>query len=131
MARRSTFENANILILFHKRNLITDESLEKLLDKLDHLCRKITNFQGSLKQRYALCALRYAVGLEVVMLIRSCLICKHHEFKLVDNERMSYCQKENCYSRYSKCVANKALNKFLEQESREPDRSYSTIPQLK
>jgi len=49
VARRSTFENANILILLRKRNLITDESLERLLDKLDHLCRKITNFQGSLK----------------------------------------------------------------------------------
>lgn len=49
VARRSTFENANILILLHKRNLITDESLERLLDKLDHLCRKITNFQGSMK----------------------------------------------------------------------------------
>ena len=49
VARRSTFENANILILLHKRSLITDESLERLLDKLDHLCRKITNFQDSLK----------------------------------------------------------------------------------
>jgi four helix bundle protein len=49
VARRSTFENANILILLHRRNLITDESLERLLDKLDHLCRKITNFQGSMK----------------------------------------------------------------------------------
>ena len=49
VARRSTFENANILILLHKRNLITDESLERLLDKLDHLCRKIMNFQGSMK----------------------------------------------------------------------------------
>ena len=49
VARRSTFENANILILLRKRNLMTDESLERLLDKLDHLCRKITNFQGSLK----------------------------------------------------------------------------------
>jgi len=49
VARRSTFENANILILLHKRSLITDESLERLLDKLDHLCRKITNFQGSMK----------------------------------------------------------------------------------
>ena len=48
VARRSTFENANILILLHKRKLITDESLERLLDKLDHLCRKITNFQDSL-----------------------------------------------------------------------------------
>jgi four helix bundle protein len=49
VARRSTFENANILILLHRRKLITDESLERLLDKLDHLCRKITNFQGSIK----------------------------------------------------------------------------------
>jgi four helix bundle protein len=49
VARRSTFENANILILLHKRSLITDETLERLLDKLDHLCRKITKFQGSMK----------------------------------------------------------------------------------
>jgi four helix bundle protein len=49
MARRSTFENANILILLQKRNFISKESLEKLLDKLDHLCRQITNFQNSLK----------------------------------------------------------------------------------
>ena len=49
VARRSTFENANILILLHKRKLITDESLERLLDKLDHLCRQITKFQDSLK----------------------------------------------------------------------------------
>ena len=49
IARRSTFENANILILLKKRSLITDNTLEKLLDKLDHLCRKITNFQKSLK----------------------------------------------------------------------------------
>ena len=49
VARRSTFENANILILLHKRALITNESLDKFLDELDHLCRKITNFQNSLK----------------------------------------------------------------------------------
>ena len=49
VARRSTFENANILILLHKRALIDDESLEIYLDKLDHLCRKLTKFQGSLK----------------------------------------------------------------------------------
>jgi four helix bundle protein len=35
MARRSTFENANILILLQKRDLITNESLEKHLDQLD------------------------------------------------------------------------------------------------
>lgn len=49
MARRSTFENANILILLQKRDLITNESLEKHLDQLDQLCRQITNFQDSLK----------------------------------------------------------------------------------
>lgn len=48
MARRSTFENANILILLKRRGLITEGELEKLLDKLDHLCRQITNFQSTL-----------------------------------------------------------------------------------
>ncbi len=48
IARRSTFENANILMLLKKRNLITDESLQNLLVKVDRLCRQITNFQGSL-----------------------------------------------------------------------------------
>ncbi len=49
IARRSTFENANILILLKRRDLITEKELEKLLDKLDHLCRQITNFQSSLE----------------------------------------------------------------------------------
>jgi len=48
IARRSTFENANILILLKKRDLISEKELEKLLDKLDHLCRQITNFQSTL-----------------------------------------------------------------------------------
>jgi len=49
IARRSTFENANILILLQRRNLIKEETLENLLDNLDHLCRMITNFQKTLK----------------------------------------------------------------------------------
>ena len=49
IARRSTFENANILILLQRRNLIKEDTLENLLDKLDHLCRMITNFQKTLK----------------------------------------------------------------------------------
>lgn len=49
IARRSTFENANILIILQKRNLITKNILEGLFDRLDQLCRKITNFQKSLK----------------------------------------------------------------------------------
>jgi len=49
MARRSTFENANILILLQKRKLISENSLDNLLNKLDSLCRQITSFQNSLK----------------------------------------------------------------------------------
>jgi len=49
MARRSTYESANILILLQKRKLLSAEYLAQLLDKLDHLCRQITNFQMSLK----------------------------------------------------------------------------------
>ena len=49
VARRSTFENANVLILLHQRNLISRDALEKLLDELDHLCRQISNFQNSLR----------------------------------------------------------------------------------
>jgi four helix bundle protein len=49
IAPKSTFENANILILLRMRELIDEQSLEKLLDRLDKLCRQITNFQKSLK----------------------------------------------------------------------------------
>jgi len=49
VARRSTYENANILILLEKRGLVPAEYLAQLLDQLDHLCRQITNFQNSLK----------------------------------------------------------------------------------
>ena len=49
MARRSTFENANILILLERRKLISKESLDNYLSQLDSLCRQITSFQNSLK----------------------------------------------------------------------------------
>ena len=49
VARRSTFEIANILILLHRRNLLEELSLQRHLDRLDYLCRQITNFQSSLK----------------------------------------------------------------------------------
>ena len=49
IARRSTFENANILIILERRKLIEAELLEKNLDDLDKLCRQITNFIKSLK----------------------------------------------------------------------------------
>jgi four helix bundle protein len=49
IARRSTFENANALILLEMRKIIGLEQLEDLLKRLDVLCRQITNFQKSLK----------------------------------------------------------------------------------
>ena len=48
IARRSTFENANALILFEMRNLITLEQRDDFLERLDILCRQITNFRKSL-----------------------------------------------------------------------------------
>ena len=48
IARRSTFENANILILLNRRKLINDEELNLLLEQLEVLCRMITSFQKSL-----------------------------------------------------------------------------------
>jgi len=48
IARRSTFENANIIILLFKRKLITKDQYNKLLTELDSLCRQITSFQKTL-----------------------------------------------------------------------------------
>jgi four helix bundle protein len=48
IARRSTFENANILIILNRRNLLEAIKANDLLEKLDLLCRKITNFRKSL-----------------------------------------------------------------------------------
>lgn len=49
IAKSSSFENANIMILLNRRNLITEEEKEDLLENLDKLCRKTTNFQKALK----------------------------------------------------------------------------------
>ncbi len=49
IARRSTFENANILLVLEKRGLLGADVVTEMLDRLDHLCRKVTNFQKSLR----------------------------------------------------------------------------------
>ena len=49
IARRSTFENANALILFEMRKLVSKDQRYDLLTKLDLLSRQITSFQKSLK----------------------------------------------------------------------------------
>ena len=48
IARRSTFENANMILVLESRGLVTAEKVTEILDDLDRLCRKITNFQRSL-----------------------------------------------------------------------------------
>ncbi len=49
IARRSTFENANIALVLESRGLVDEREVTEVLDQLDHLCRKITNFQKSLR----------------------------------------------------------------------------------
>lgn len=48
IAKRSTFENANILIILNKRDLVDGVTLCSTLERLDNLCRRITSFQRSL-----------------------------------------------------------------------------------
>ena len=50
IARRSTFENANILIILHRRNAITLDRRDAIMEKLESLCRQITSFQNTIKQ---------------------------------------------------------------------------------
>ena len=49
IARRSTFENANVILVLEKRSLVDSATATEILQRLDHLCRKITNFQRSLR----------------------------------------------------------------------------------
>lgn len=48
VARRSTFECANILVILLMRNLISIETKEKLYDKLSIESRKISSFRNTL-----------------------------------------------------------------------------------
>ncbi len=45
----STFENANMIILFQMEGLLSNEVKAQLLSDLDELCRMITGFIKSLK----------------------------------------------------------------------------------
>lgn len=48
IARRSTFENANMIIIFTRRGLILEKCKDDILSRLDLLCRKILSFQRTL-----------------------------------------------------------------------------------
>jgi four helix bundle protein len=49
IARRSTFENANLILVLEQQGLVDPEQATRLLQQLDHLCRKTTNFQKTLR----------------------------------------------------------------------------------
>lgn len=53
IARRSTYENANVLLVLKDRGLVDAQVVTEALARLDHLCRKITNFQKSLGRHSA------------------------------------------------------------------------------
>lgn len=61
------------------------------------------------------------------MIIRSCFSCEYHEIRHEGKEETSHCRKENCWSRYSKCVLGKALERYLKEESARQDRSFSSL----
>ncbi len=57
------------------------------------------------------------------MLIKACFQCKSHKIKqevvatrLREESQMSFCHKENCWSEYSDCIKQKALERFLYEE---------------
>ena len=60
------------------------------------------------------------------MIIKSCLLCRFHQVRREEKERVSYCQKEDCWAEFSECIMKKALNRFLEQES----ASLCTVPKI-
>jgi len=49
IARRSTFENANMIMVYQMKNLISEKMKDHLLFELDELCRMISGFIKSLK----------------------------------------------------------------------------------
>jgi hypothetical protein len=55
------------------------------------------------------------------MIIQSCIDCQYHAIRLEGEEPTSHCQRENCWSRYSKCVLHKALERFLKENSLRSD----------
>ncbi len=49
IARRSTFENASMIMTFEKDHLISEKDKDDIVQDLDELCRMITAFSKTLK----------------------------------------------------------------------------------
>lgn len=61
------------------------------------------------------------------MLLKSCFICPHHEIRKEEGTSHSFCQKENCWSRYSRCLARKAVEKFIQEDRLDMPRGFSAL----
>ncbi len=48
IARRSTFESANMVMIFERRGLLARPERDSLITELDELCRMITSFSRTL-----------------------------------------------------------------------------------
>ena len=55
------------------------------------------------------------------MVIKSCLKCEFHQIKQEMDSLTSYCRRENCWSRFSRCVISISLIRFLKEETSEMD----------
>jgi four helix bundle protein len=51
IARRSTFENASMIMVFAEDGLIPEQQKEEIIKELDELCGMITAFSRSLKEK--------------------------------------------------------------------------------
>jgi len=51
IARKSTFENASMILIFGQEGFVADPLMTTLLQELDELCRMITAFSRSLQQK--------------------------------------------------------------------------------
>ena len=50
------------------------------------------------------------------MLIKACFECTFHTINPKEETQNSYCTKEGCWSLYSNCITQRALERFLNEE---------------
>ena len=64
------------------------------------------------------------------MILKTCLSCKFHEIRDADNGQKSRCRRENCWSEFSKCIAKRALEEFLNQDRAASTKSFSALEHI-
>jgi len=64
------------------------------------------------------------------MLLQCCISCKFHIINIEDDRETSFCSKENCWARYSRCVAQKALEHFIRNELVRAERTFTALELL-